>query len=326
MPHSVAAPSVSLAVRDALLALFASGFEDPFDYQIRNLKTCDAKFFAQPVLNELGGLIGGSIAAGTYARAFTVPTGMTVGTLCYLASATTLAAADATTQSKSSVIGVLRYKPTPSSTSGFIDHLWYQTGVTAGTVGNPVFLKDDASLGPAAGTVRKVVGIYITTTTALCWASPQTVFELRPDNTTIDQSGTAGTLETIRATAANARACTDTNKALTASNLNDYVAVQTLTSSGGSVAFNMALGVNSKHTLTENTTLAAPSNIRAGSSGIMEIIQHASSAKTLAFNSVWKFAGGSAPSISTGLSAKDVLGWYSPDGTNLYAALNKAFA
>lgn len=87
-------------------------------------------------------------------------------------------------------------------------------------------------------------------------------------------------------------------------------AVTALTSSAGSIASNLAATNNFSHTLTENTTLAAPSNPVAGQSGCIVFTQHASSPKTLAFNSNWKFAGGVVPVLSTSPGATDVMSYY----------------
>lgn len=87
-------------------------------------------------------------------------------------------------------------------------------------------------------------------------------------------------------------------------------AVVALTSSAASIAVDLSLANNYSHTMTENTTLAAPSNIVAGQSGAITITQHASSAKTLAFASFWKFAGGSVPVLSTAVGSVDVLTYY----------------
>ena len=87
-------------------------------------------------------------------------------------------------------------------------------------------------------------------------------------------------------------------------------AVTALTSSAASIAINLATTNNFSHTMTENTTLAAPSNAVAGQSGAITITQHASSAKTLAYNSFWKFAGGAVPVLSTTVGAVDVLTYY----------------
>ena len=87
-------------------------------------------------------------------------------------------------------------------------------------------------------------------------------------------------------------------------------AVTALTSSSGSIAINLAATNNYSHTLTENTTLAAPTNPVAGQSGCIVFTQHASSPKTLAFNSFWKFAGGTVPTLTATNSAVDVLTYY----------------
>lgn len=87
-------------------------------------------------------------------------------------------------------------------------------------------------------------------------------------------------------------------------------AVTSLTSSSGSIAINLAATNNYSHTLTENTTLAAPTNPVAGQSGCIVFTQHASSPKTLAFNSFWKFAGGTVPTLTATNSAVDVLTYY----------------
>jgi len=71
-----------------------------------------------------------------------------------------------------------------------------------------------------------------------------------------------------------------------------------LTSSSGNVAVDASLSNIFKHTLTENTTVAAPSNLAEGASYAFLFTQHASSAKTLAFNAAFLFADGIDPVIS----------------------------
>ena len=87
-------------------------------------------------------------------------------------------------------------------------------------------------------------------------------------------------------------------------------AVTALTSSGASIAVNLALSNNFSHTLTENTTLAAPTNVVAGQSGVITFTQHASSPKTLAYNSFWKFPGGTVPTLTASNSAVDVFTYF----------------
>lgn len=101
-------------------------------------------------------------------------------------------------------------------------------------------------------------------------------------------------------------------------------AVTALTSTGASIAVDLSLSNNFSHTMTENTTLAAPSNAVAGTSGQIAFTQHASAAKTLAFNSVWVSTDGSTPVISTTVGAVNVLTFYVVDSTHVWYALNKA--
>lgn len=94
-----------------------------------------------------------------------------------------------------------------------------------------------------------------------------------------------------------------------------------LTSSSASIATNLALANNFTHTLTENTTLANPTNITAGQSGVIVFTQHASSPKTMAFGSYWKFPGGTAPSLTATNSAVDVLAYYVESSTRITARM-----
>lgn len=83
--------------------------------------------------------------------------------------------------------------------------------------------------------------------------------------------------------------------------------VTALTSTGASIAINLAATNNFSHTLTENTTLAAPSNPVAGQSGVIHFTQHASAPKTLAYSTFWKFPAGTIPTLTATNGATDVL-------------------
>lgn len=102
-------------------------------------------------------------------------------------------------------------------------------------------------------------------------------------------------------------------------------AVAALTSSGGSVAINLAEANNFSHTTSENTTLAAPSNAAAGQSGCIVITQ-GGTARTLAFNSFWKFAGGTVPSLTATPGAVDVLSYYVYSSGSAVCSLIKGVA
>lgn len=94
-----------------------------------------------------------------------------------------------------------------------------------------------------------------------------------------------------------------------------------LTSTSASIASDFSTANNFTHTFTENTTLANPSNLVAGQSGVIVFTQHASSPKTLAFGSYWKFPGGTAPTVTATNSAVDVLVYYVESTTRISARL-----
>jgi hypothetical protein len=105
-----------------------------------------------------------------------------------------------------------------------------------------------------------------------------------------------------------------------------YTAKQTvsgsnvLTSSSNSVAIDLS---HQYYTLdmTEDTVLAAPSNVTARQVFSIEITQDDTTAYTLGYNTFYQFAGGSAPAISETLSSKQRLVCeVSEDGS--YAACN----
>lgn len=94
-----------------------------------------------------------------------------------------------------------------------------------------------------------------------------------------------------------------------------------LTSSSASIASDFSTANNFTHTFTENTTLANPSNLVAGQSGVIVFTQHASSPKTLAYGSYWKFPGGTVPTVTATNSAVDVLVYYVESSTRISARL-----
>ena len=76
------------------------------------------------------------------------------------------------------------------------------------------------------------------------------------------------------------------------------------------VAVDLSLGNNFTLTLAGNRTLGAPSNVTAGQSGVIVVTQDGTGSRTLAYNSAYKFAGGTAPTLTTTASAVDVLAYY----------------
>ena len=69
-------------------------------------------------------------------------------------------------------------------------------------------------------------------------------------------------------------------------------------------------------TLTNNTTFDAPTNIQDGGFYSITLIQDGTGSRTAAWNAVFKWAGGTAPTLTTTANAKDIL-VFRGDGTNL---------
>jgi len=90
---------------------------------------------------------------------------------------------------------------------------------------------------------------------------------------------------------------------------------------GSTITPNFANSNNFSVTLGGNRTLANPSNIVAGQSGIIVITQDSTGSRTLAYGSYWKFANGTAPTLSTAANAVDVLAYYTNSTTTITAVL-----
>lgn len=91
------------------------------------------------------------------------------------------------------------------------------------------------------------------------------------------------------------------------------------------VAWNMASGANASLTIGGNRTLGAPTGTTNGVAGVIVITQDGTGTRTLAYNSVWKFQGGVAPTLSTAAGAIDILAFYIVDSTHINANLTKDY-
>ena len=80
--------------------------------------------------------------------------------------------------------------------------------------------------------------------------------------------------------------------------------ITTLTD-GANVSLDLALSNNYTVTLGGNRTLDNPSNVVAGQSGSIFVVQDATGSRTLAYGSDYEFAGGTAPTLSTAANAVD---------------------
>jgi hypothetical protein len=74
-------------------------------------------------------------------------------------------------------------------------------------------------------------------------------------------------------------------------------------------------------TLGGNRTLANPTNVIAGQSGVIFITQDATGSRTLSYGSDWDFSTGSAPTLTTTANAKDALVYVVRSSTSIFASL-----
>ena len=84
-----------------------------------------------------------------------------------------------------------------------------------------------------------------------------------------------------------------------------YIPQQALTSSSNAVAWDTQAKANAYHLTTENTTFSAPTNSVEGSFICLEINYNGS--HTIAFNTVFEFAGSTAPTFTSTDGKTDIL-------------------
>jgi len=93
---------------------------------------------------------------------------------------------------------------------------------------------------------------------------------------------------------------------------------QALTSTSNSVAWDAESNQCAVHTLTENTTIASPTNLKAGATYILRVVQ-AAGVYTLAWHGNFKWGTESAPAAPAANGDVLICSFYS-DGTYLYDA------
>ena len=76
------------------------------------------------------------------------------------------------------------------------------------------------------------------------------------------------------------------------------------------IAVDMSTGINFSVTLGGNRTLGAPSNTKVGQTGAFRVTQDGTGSRTLAYNSVYKFAGGTPCVLTTTAAAHDYLFYF----------------
>jgi hypothetical protein len=80
--------------------------------------------------------------------------------------------------------------------------------------------------------------------------------------------------------------------------------ISTLTD-GATITPDFAVANNFTVTLGGNRTLANPTNLTAGQSGSIFVVQDATGSRTLAYGTQYDFIGGTAPTLSTAANSVD---------------------
>jgi len=101
--------------------------------------------------------------------------------------------------------------------------------------------------------------------------------------------------------------------------------ITTLTD-GATVTPDFATSNNYTLTLGGNRTIANPTNLTAGQSGSIFLVQDGTGSRTAAWGSYWDFAGGTAPTLTTTASAVDRIDYVVRSSTSIHAVATLAYS
>lgn len=96
---------------------------------------------------------------------------------------------------------------------------------------------------------------------------------------------------------------TTSNGVVTVASASNLVAV----TSSASITLDLSQGQVQAVTLGINSTLNAPTNVQNGETFMLIVTQDSTGGRTLAYNSAFKFPGGTVPTLSTAAGATDLL-------------------
>ena len=103
------------------------------------------------------------------------------------------------------------------------------------------------------------------------------------------------------------------------------VEIATLTD-GATITPDFGANQNFTVTLGGNRTLANPTNIVAGQTGSIFVVQDATGGRTLSFGSYFKFPAATAPTLSTAGNAVDRIDYIVRTTTEIHAVFTGAYA
>ena len=99
---------------------------------------------------------------------------------------------------------------------------------------------------------------------------------------------------------------------------NAVAEIDTLTS-GTTITPDFAASCNFTVTLGHNATIANPSNLTAGQSGSIFIVQDSTGSRTTSWGDSWDFAGGTAPTLTTAGGSVDRIDYIVRSSTSIHA-------
>ena len=102
--------------------------------------------------------------------------------------------------------------------------------------------------------------------------------------------------------------------------------IEPLSTTSNSTAVDFSDASNFSLTLDENSTLAQPSEQLAGQSGSIFVTQDATGSRTLAYHADWKWAGGTAPTLTTTAAAVDRIDYIVAAANTIHAVATLAVA
>lgn len=104
-------------------------------------------------------------------------------------------------------------------------------------------------------------------------------------------------------------------------NAQEYSATQnfnaTTLTDGATINWDASANQVTSVTLGGNRTFAAPTNMVDGGAYVLIVVQDGTGSRTITWNSVFKWVGGTAPTLTTTASARDQFVFVS-NGTNMY--------
>ena len=101
--------------------------------------------------------------------------------------------------------------------------------------------------------------------------------------------------------------------------------ITTLTS-GATVTPDFAASNNYTLTLGQNLTIANPTNLSAGQSGSIFLVQDGTGSRTASWGSYWDFAAGTAPVLTTSAAGVDRVDYIVRSGTSIHAVATLAYS